>query len=113
MGILPVDVALRAGCHHLQGRITDHDRKPKRQIQHAALAAVLEARACQADVGALLPGSAVGLPAEDCEGPGADLAFLASGQRKSAVSEGESTYSAMVFLEHLHVRVVGQAFLAH
>ena len=59
------------------------------------LAAVLEAGACEADVGSLLSRGAVGLPAEDGEGSRADLAF-----------------SAVVLLQHLHIGAVRQAFLA-
>jgi len=59
------------------------------------LAAVLEAGACEADVGSLLSRGAVGLPAEDGEGSRADLALC-----------------AVVLLQHLHIGAIRQAFLA-
>jgi len=59
------------------------------------LAAVLETSACQADVGALLSGCAVGLPAKDGKRSRADLAL-----------------STIVLLEHLYIRVVRQALFA-
>jgi len=59
------------------------------------LAAVLEARAGEADVCSLLSRCAVGLPAEDSEGSCADFAF-----------------SIVIGLEHLYVVVFWEAGLA-
>lgn len=59
------------------------------------LTAVLEAGACEADVGSLLSRGSVGFPAEDGEGSRADLAFC-----------------AVVLLQHLHILAIREAFLA-
>jgi hypothetical protein len=63
--VFSVDRALRTRRNHLQGGIPDDDRQAEREIQHAALTAVFEAGAGQANVGSLLAGGTVGLPAED------------------------------------------------
>lgn len=60
------------------------------------MAAVLEARAGQTDVGAFAARGAVGFPFEDCEGSGADLAFF-----------------AVVLFYHLYVGVLGETVFAN
>lgn len=92
---LLVDVALRTWRHHFQSCITDHNWQTKGKIQHAALAAVLEAGAREAYHCSLLATRPVGLPSEYCEGSAADVAF-----------------SAVVFFEHLDEWVVAEARLA-
>jgi hypothetical protein len=94
--ILFVDIGLGALRHQLQSGITDRDRKPETQIQHAALTAVLKARARQADVRFFVTNSPVHAPSEHRERSRADLAF-----------------HPRLFFDHLDVRIRAQTVFAH
>jgi hypothetical protein len=93
--ILAVDGGRWARGHHLEGGVSDRDGQTERKVEHAALTTVLQACAGQTDVGPLRPRGPIGLPAEDGERSGADLAF-----------------GSVIFLQHLNVRVVGEAVFA-
>lgn len=94
--ILLVDGAVRPLCDKLERGVAHCDRQAKRQVQHAALAAVLEARACQANIGLFHARCAIGRPAEDGERSRTDL-----------------TFKTLFFLDHLHVWVAAETILTH
>lgn len=94
--VLLVDVAAWALGDEFEGGVTDGDGEAEGEIEHAALTAVLEARACEADGGFFVADCAVDRPAEDGEGARANLAFKANG-----------------FFDHLDVGVGAEAGLAH
>lgn len=60
------------------------------------MTAVLKTRASQADVGAFAAGSTIGLPLEHGEGSSTNFAFF-----------------AIILLDHLYERIVGEAVFTH
>lgn len=78
--VLLVDIALGTLSHHFQRRVSDRNGQAKAKIQHAALAAVLQPRAGQANVRLLCARGAVGGPPENGVRACANLAFQVAGR---------------------------------
>jgi hypothetical protein len=65
--VFPIYGTLWTWRNHLERSITNSDRQAKGQIQHTALAAVLQTGASQADICFFAAGCAVGFPVKDCK----------------------------------------------
>lgn len=111
--VFPVDGGFWSGGNHLQSRVSDNDRQAEGQVEHAALAAVLETGTCEADIGALLARCTVCLPAEDGEGTGALDELVSYSSHTDTMRTYNLAFGAVVLLQHLHVRVLGEAVLTH
>jgi hypothetical protein len=73
--IFSIYCALRTWRYHFERCVADYYGEAEGKIEHATLAAVLEAGACEADIGALLSRCSIWFPLEYRKWTRANLAF--------------------------------------